>query len=267
MPQSTEVWKLVSDEFKSSWHFPHCLGAIDGKHIPIKKPVKSGSFYFNYKKFFSIVLMAVVNAKYEFIMADVGVNGRVSDGGVIYVTEFGRRLEEGTLNLPEPEPIVHNGRNMPYVFVADDAFAMSQNLMKPYGGALDENKQVFNYRLSRARRISENVFGIMSARFRVLQNTIQLDPEKATSVTLACCYLHNFLRKKSKRYMPAGIVDWEDSNQNLQPGEWRENRNGLAGLQMSRSRNSADVARGVRDSFRQYFCAEGRISWQDEHIV
>jgi len=30
--------------------------------------------------FFSIVLMAVVNSNYEFIMADGGVNGRISDG-------------------------------------------------------------------------------------------------------------------------------------------------------------------------------------------
>ena len=110
--------------------------------------------------------MGVVNANDEFIMADVGVNGRVSDGGVISVTEFGRRLEEAALNLPEPEPIVHNGRNMPHVFVADDASAMSENLLKPYGGKLDHDERV-NYRMSRARRVSENAFRILSARFGV----------------------------------------------------------------------------------------------------
>ena len=267
MPKTPEEWIMTSDAFKSAWHFPNCLGAIDGKHIPIKKPVKSGSFYFNYKKFFSIVLMGVVNANYEFIMADVGVNGRVSDGGVISVTEFGRRLEEAALNLPEPEPIVQNGRNMPYVFVADDAFAMSENLLKPYGGKLDHDQRVFNYRLSRARRVSENAFGILSARFGVIRNTIQLEPEKATTITLACCYLHNFLRKKSKRYLRAGNVDWEDANYNVQPGEWREGQHQLEGLEMCRSRNIGEVVRGVRDSYRQYFCREGVVPWQDAKIA
>ena len=195
MPESPEEWKMTSDALKEAWNFPHCLVAIDGKHIAIKKPENSGSFYFNYKKFFSIVLMAVVNGNYEFIMADVGVNGRVSDGGVISATDFGRRLETADLNLPDPEPIVFNGKSMPYVFVADDAFAMSTNLLKPYGGKLDRDQQVFNYRLSRARRVSEKAFGILSARFGVLRNTMQLEPEKAASTTLACCYLHNFLRK------------------------------------------------------------------------
>ncbi|XP_068232725.1 uncharacterized protein [Palaemon carinicauda] len=60
-PKTPEEWIMTSDTFKSAWHFPNCLGAIDGKLIPIKKSVKSGSFYFNYKKFFSIVLMDVVN--------------------------------------------------------------------------------------------------------------------------------------------------------------------------------------------------------------
>ncbi|XP_041361954.1 uncharacterized protein LOC121377926 [Gigantopelta aegis] len=64
LPRTQEEWSLVSQDFKAQWNFPHCLGAIDGKHVAIKKPPGSGYFYYNYKKFFSIVLMAVVNAKY-----------------------------------------------------------------------------------------------------------------------------------------------------------------------------------------------------------
>lgn len=85
MPTTTEEWKKIADDFYYRWNFPNCLGALDGKHVAIRKPPGSESFYYNYKKFFSIVLMAVVNANYEFIMVDVGH------------TNFGN-----TLNSPDP---------------------------------------------------------------------------------------------------------------------------------------------------------------------
>ena len=61
---------------------------MDGKHVRIIPPAGSGSFFFNYKGYHSIVLLGIVNANYEFILVDFGVNGRVSDGGVLEYTEF-----------------------------------------------------------------------------------------------------------------------------------------------------------------------------------
>lgn len=60
MPRSQEQWQEVADEFARRWQFHHCLGAIDGKHIAIKKPNNGGSFFFNYKGFHSLVLLALV---------------------------------------------------------------------------------------------------------------------------------------------------------------------------------------------------------------
>lgn len=73
MDQSS--WKKVSDGFFDKWQFPNCLGAIDGVHIRIKAPPRSGSEFFNYKGFFSIVLLGACDAEYKFTWVDIGQYG------------------------------------------------------------------------------------------------------------------------------------------------------------------------------------------------
>ena len=92
------------------WNFNNCLGTIDGKLVLIRPPPNSGSYYFNYKHTFSVVLLAIVDADYRFIYTDVGCNGRISDGGcngrisdggVFKNCSLYRALEEKRLNIPE----------------------------------------------------------------------------------------------------------------------------------------------------------------------
>ena len=72
LPDFKEKWLPVVKGFEEKWQFPNCVGAIDGKHVPLINPFKSGSAYFNYKSFFSIVLLALVDADYEFLYVSVG---------------------------------------------------------------------------------------------------------------------------------------------------------------------------------------------------
>ncbi|XP_022179309.1 uncharacterized protein LOC111039946 [Myzus persicae] len=159
LPQTPEAWKIVASDFNDKWNFGNCLGAIDGKHVDIKKPPNSGSMYYNYKGIFSIVLMAIVNANYQFTMVDVGANGRISDGGVLYYTKFWEKFENNTLNIPLPSCLPNTSGTYPYVFVSDEAFSLKSNLMKPFSQhELTNHRRIFNYRLSRARRVVENAF-------------------------------------------------------------------------------------------------------------
>ena len=65
-------------------NFPNCCSAMDGKHIVIRCPSKSGSEFYNYKKDYSVILLATVDAYYKFIYSDVGTNGRVNDALVFF---------------------------------------------------------------------------------------------------------------------------------------------------------------------------------------
>jgi hypothetical protein len=115
-------WIAIADEFEEKWHFPNCLGAVDGKHIKIVPPKECGSFYWNYKGSDSLVLMSVVNANYEFLYCDIGANGRISDG-VIENAKFYEYLVNDRLELPPPKKPRNGTIDLPYVFVGDKAFA------------------------------------------------------------------------------------------------------------------------------------------------
>lgn len=162
----------MAKDFQDRWQFINCGGAMDGKHIRIVPPSKSGSTYYNYKSFHSIVLMGLVNSNYEFIYVDVGKNGRLSDGGVLEYTEFHRKLLANELNLPDNNETVNN---LNYVFIGDEAFSLDDHFLKPYAQReLNSEKRIFNYRLSRARNVVENAFGIIASRFRILHTPINM---------------------------------------------------------------------------------------------
>ena len=95
--KAAEEWKEIASNFQDKWNFPNCLGALDGKHIQIRPPANTGSYYYNYKHTFSIVLMALVDADYKFIYADIGANGRVSDGGVFGSCSLNELLKQNQL--------------------------------------------------------------------------------------------------------------------------------------------------------------------------
>lgn len=187
----------MAKDFENRWNIPNVLGALDGKHIIIGAPKSAGSMYYNYKGSHSIVLLALVDAKYNFIYIDVGVNGRVSDGGVFRNSSLVKAIALNSIGIPENKALPRRVQPVPYVILADAAFPLSKHILKPYPFRdMTPEQRVFNYRLSRGRRVVENAFGHLASRFRIFLTTINLSPQKVQEITLACCILHNFLKKK-----------------------------------------------------------------------
>lgn len=212
--------------------------------------------------------MAICDANYEFIMCDFGVNGRISDGGVLSNTKFDKKLKNGTLRLPRPSTPQTSQTKLPFVFISDEAFALRTDFLKPYSQKdLTHDRKIFNYRLSRARCKIENSFGILAARFQLFQTAIRLQLESIDIVVMACCVLHNFLRRKcGSAYTPPDSLDQENLMDGTMQLGLRANPNLLAGLQRSYGRNFSNEANHVRKSFMHYFNEEGAVAWQERMI-
>lgn len=92
--------------------------------------------------------------------------------------------------------------NLNFIFIGDEAFALEENVLKPFPQkSLNYERRIYNYRLSRARNVVENAFGLIANRFRILQTSINVNPNDTNYIVLAICTLHNFLIKHSCSYV------------------------------------------------------------------
>ncbi|XP_072170034.1 uncharacterized protein [Diadema setosum] len=167
--------------------------------------------------------MALVDSKYQFLWIDVGGVGHQSDAQIYNNSELKECIDAGTLGIPDPAPLPHNDDDhpMPYFFVGDDAFAMRTYMMKPYGRRnLDQQQKIFNYRLSRARRVVENAFGILALRFQCFLGQMRQEPDTVRLLVEAAIMLHNLIRKRYQA-LDVRMLDQEDAQHNLIPGAWR----------------------------------------------
>lgn len=240
-----EMFREIAMEFYEKWNFPNCLGAIDGKHIRLKCPPHSGSMFYNYKQFYSIVLQAVADARYRFITIEVGGYGKQSDGGTFRASSLFQHLQSCTLNIPLQGVLPSTAVEVPYVFIGDEAYPLLKNLLKPYSRQqLDANKEYFNMRLSRARRVVECAFGIINAKFRILWKPIETSPSFADKIVKTICLLHNII-------LDMEGVDIGYETETLQPYQHAERQRGDRG----NNRSTAE-ATFVRDTYKMFLCQD-----------
>ncbi|XP_069616315.1 uncharacterized protein [Ranitomeya imitator] len=247
-----DMWLEIAEKFWSVCDFPNCLGAVDGKHIRIIKPARTGSKFFNYKKYFSVVLMAIADADCRFIAVDIGAFGRGNDSQTFKNSDMGRHVYGKNFNFPLPQPLPNTqGPPMPFVMVGDEAFQMCENLLKPYSSRdLNHTRRIFNYRLTRARRTVECSFGILVSKWRILPSAINLKVETVDEVVKACVVLHDYIMAKER---PNIELDEPVAHP-------------LPDFQHHPLQSTAAVGH-MRDQFAAFFDSDiGRVSWQDNVV-
>jgi hypothetical protein len=210
--------------------------------------------------------MALVDADYKFIFVDVGAQGRIGDAGVYNNCKLSKLLDNNKLNIPLSEMIQGITQPIPYTVVADDAFPLKTYIMKPFQQRnLSKREVIFNYRLSRARRVVENAFGILVNRFRVFRAPILLSPAKAKLVVLATVALHNMLRVKNTTdsQTTSEEVNFGDATEiSTETHSSSEPIGALHSIGRCRGRYTTD-AKEMRECLADYFSTTGQVSWQD----
>lgn len=234
-------------------------------HYLFQSPPRSGSRFYNYKGNHSINLLAVCDANYCFTLLDIGAEGRQSDGGIFACSNFGKRFERNQMDLPQPRPIKASESALPYVLVGDEAFALTRYMMRPYprSGRLNRQRKVFNYRLSRARRMIESSFGILAAKWRIYRRPIIASVSTAVKIVQATICLHNFVIQNenklplSQRRYTSHLISEEEAV--------------ISALQevndAGRTNAHSRLASRIRDDFATYFENTGAIPWQWEKAL
>lgn len=168
--------------------------------------------------------MAVCDSNYKFRIIDVGAYGKDSDGGVLGSSKFYQEINKGTCHLPGEEPLPNSNIVAPYVFLGDEAFPLTNFLLRPYPRRQlqgHESRSLFNAKLSSTRVAVECTFGIASSKFRILLKAIETSIDNAITIVKAVCLLHNVIIDRDGPVTSADLNIPRVNMRNIEPS--REN--------------------------------------------
>ena len=207
--------------------------------------------------------MALVDADYKFIWIDMGGSGHMSDSQIFNGCELRKMIVAHTVGIPKADKLPHDNKLTHYFILGDDIFAMRTWLMKPYSHRyLSTEERIYNYRISRGRRVSENAFGIMAHRWGILLTTMQQNPITARIIVKACVCLHNLMRMRYA-HLQNPQLDREDENHNLVEGAWRKESMMKAFKKVTGNKKTTAQAKRQREYLKYYFNSPaGSVPWQ-----
>lgn len=185
-------------------------------------------------------LQALADADKRFLVIEVGGRGRQSDGGTFYYSNLNKALANDRLNMPAPRTLPGSDVTLPMVIIDDEAYPLKSYLMRPYPqSVLNPANEIFNKRLSRARKCVECAFGILCAKWRILNKAIETNCKHARLIIKTTCLLHNIILDKDG----SNYNDYSDITSNSVNETQRVPRNNRAG----------NLAINIREKFKEYF--------------
>ena len=211
----------------------------------------------------------MVDADYKFTYIDISGNGASSDAQIYNDSDLHRGLEQNRIRgFPQTDPLPNDNQDVHYFIIGDDAFSLRTYLMKPYSSRnLTHEERIFNYRLSRARRVVENAFGILANRFGILLTTMQHHHETVRIIVEACCILHNLMRTRYP-VLQNRLVEHTVSDENLLPGVWRDGLN-LQDTIIAHGPNTASRDGKRLRNLLKHWCnsTAGSVVWQERMVA
>lgn len=177
---------------------------------------------------------------------------------------MGKAIRENRFNLPPEQIIPGTTISAPFIVVGDQAFPLSINLMRPYPEKQVINntqKEEFNYRLSRARRVSENAFGISANLFPIFYKPIDLRCEETrNNLIVSSCLLHNLIRDENIDF----FLRFQTDISSVEIGSTVNNNIDRIDSFTQNTEHSTELnsAIKVRETFTQYFSKEGALTWR-----
>ncbi|KAJ8681705.1 hypothetical protein QAD02_017497 [Eretmocerus hayati] len=288
IPQSEDEWIQIAQDIYSLYGFPQCCGVLDGRHFRIRQPANSGALCYSWKKFYSIVLMALCDAHLRFIYASVGHRGGRNDSGIFNVCSLCQAIERGEIRLPRPSRLPNSRVVSPYTFIADGGFGLKKFVMTPYRNPEFKTleQMIFEIRLTEVRKNVERAFGILVIRFQIFDARLSFSRATSQNIILCTMAIHNFLitsrldaggENAAQRDNPSS--DFEESDDDSDDGLAFPN---VADFSPQPVRGDAFVRRenvgvddeiqieeanlldgdAIRDRLSIYFVTEGAVDWQ-----
>ena len=202
LPNEDE-WKKEAIGFIENYHFP-CVAAWDGFHVFIGSNLKN---HYSFKKRYSVSNMGLVSYNKRFLAACVDAPGSTHDSRLLQHTKIFNEIVAGRV-LPNRGIDLGERGEIPLVTVGDCAFPRHSWLLKPYPDtpSNNEKKKLFNIKLRSARVVTENCYGMLKGRWRILYKTVEVKKHNVKYVIMSCIMLHNLCIEMNDPCNPRWIL-------------------------------------------------------------
>ena len=205
-PQTSAELETVAKEIERWSGFPHCMGIIDGTHIPVSPKFEDQASHINRKSWYSILVSVLADGKGRIINQYTGTPGRMSDTTAFWHSALGKYASQNRIPAP-------------YYIMGDSIYPFKRWLQKGYPRASSyglPRRLAYNEKFSQTRWVVEFAIGKLKGQWRCLYTGLRLrKKEDWCSVTTACIVLHNITIDKCDQGLRPGVRRAPTSNGNI----------------------------------------------------